>query len=112
MASEHALVASEHALVAPEHALVALEQALAPPEHVPRSKNIISLAGETDTVPPPNINLSNAKLCWRGMSATWPREIKNAKYGGWPFVLVPRLYTRKSPAEKWDMVGRLGGNWI
>ena len=28
--------------------------------------------------------------------------------GGWPFVLVPRLYHGKVPEDRWDIGGRIG----
>ena len=54
--------------------------------------------------PPGDLNVLESSDRTNG----WP------PYGGWPFVLVPRLYHGKAPWERWDIGGRLGkskGKW-
>ena len=54
----------------------------------------------------PVIRQNPIKYQRNGLALAWhrtaPPPSMQGTYGGWPFVLVPRLYHGKSPTERWD----------
>ena len=58
--------------------------------------------------PPPTRESVLDKVCHRSFLelarflSFFSKFLSRSLYGGWPFVLVPRLYHGKSPRERWD----------